>query len=177
MASSQLLHRQGKSAGWRTDRRLRRGGLPARDAIETILEQRAIESSLSNYNGWIDVVPRPISETEWELEMTLRSVSELGKDADKQPVYTGRIVVIGGDDREAVLFGISIVSKSYSPSPPLLSISTPCIGRSEVATIFLQAEADSSGDPTHRPKESAVVVEVSQGTKTLMALRVRLEEG
>jgi uncharacterized protein len=39
MASSQISHRQGESAGWRRDRRLRRRGLPVRDAIGTILEQ------------------------------------------------------------------------------------------------------------------------------------------
>jgi hypothetical protein len=155
--------------------------VPVLDRIEKILEQRVTESSLSNYNGWVDVVARAMPSLRWELDVALRSSGEeSARVSDDERVHSARIVVLGGDDRDAVLFGISVVSKTYVPSPPLLSISTPHYGRSEVATIFLESAEEpggpTAGDNELRIEEAAVLIEVGQGTKTLVVLRVPLEE-
>lgn len=153
--------------------------VPILDRIEKILEQRVTESSLSNYDGWIDVVPRPIAPLQWQLDVALRSSGEESFFSQEKSVSSAHILVIGGDDRDP-LFTISIASRAYVSSPPLLSISTPRKGRSETASIFLAGAEDALvGDPfsTAPAGESAVIVEVGQGTKTLMVLRVKIPTG
>ncbi len=145
--------------------------VPLLDRIEKMLEQRVTESALSNYDGWIDVVARPIAAGQWQLAVSLRS---FGDPSGEEPVVSERISVVGGDDRDAVLFNVSVVSKAYVPSPPMLSISTPQEGRSEAGRVFLEAADDDQRLVGAAPVEEAVLVEVGQGTKILTALRVPL---
>jgi hypothetical protein len=82
---------------------------------------------------------------------------------------------VGGDDRDAVLFSVSVVSRDYVPSPSLLSIATPRDGRSEAASIYLEAAEAALNAPAAKQVESAVLLEIGQGTKVLTVLRVPLE--
>jgi hypothetical protein len=153
--------------------------VPLLDRIETMLEERVTESSLSNYDGWVEVTPSPVAPGQWALQVTLRSweSKEVALPVDRPQRQSARIVVTGGDERDAVLFGISVVSRTFEASPPLLSVSAPREGRAQEATIFLEAAQSERGaaDAAPAPPERAVLLEVSQGTKTLTVVRVQLE--
>jgi hypothetical protein len=157
--------------------------VPLLDRIERMLEQRVTEGTVANYTGWAILTPCMITPGQWSLDVRFNSQPPEASDDASSDEKVAELKVVGGDDRDAVLFTVALVSPEFSATPPLLSVSAPRFGESQLGTVFLtereraaQVAGEMTADATQAATQlaRAVVVEIGQGTKTLLAARVEL---